>query len=381
MHYTARISASVALTVLLLGAPAMSMAATFKTGEQPSLSVGETIAGNLYMVGGNVTSAGSVHGDLIAVGGTVIVSGPVSGDVSGAGGNITVLDTVGGDVRAAGGNIVVQGVVRGDVVVGGGQVNLVGPSIGGDLVVGGGSVRIDAPISGSVRIGGGQVYINAPVAGNIQMQAGEVILGSRAVVQGDLDYKADKVAKFEDGAVVRGETKFEQRADMRGAAKTGIAALMSLLFVAKFFMLFASALVISMIFRRYSRELVRVSVSQPLSVIGRGIVFLIVAPVVSVALLFTVIGIPLGVAGLLAFVVAIIFVTLISPIVAGSMVHKLIFKPVDYEVTWKTILLGALACFLLGFIPLIGWALKFFLTLLVLGAMLQIKRDIITEWR
>jgi hypothetical protein len=134
-------------------------------------------------------------------------------------------------------------------------------------------------------------------------------------------------------------------------------------------------------FRRYCSELAHLAATEALSGIGRGLVFFIITPVISVALLFTVVGIPLGSIGLLAYATAIIFVYLASPIVIGSVVHRWIFKPSAYVVSWKTILLGVIVYFLLDFIPFIGNFLQFGIMLLVLGAALKIKWDVAKEWR
>jgi hypothetical protein len=57
--------------------PFIVYGAEVMTGDQPSLSVGQEVKDDVYMVGGSVTSAGIVRGDLVAGGGTILVSGPV----------------------------------------------------------------------------------------------------------------------------------------------------------------------------------------------------------------------------------------------------------------------------------------------------------------
>ncbi|PIR83649.1 hypothetical protein COU18_03125 [Candidatus Kaiserbacteria bacterium CG10_big_fil_rev_8_21_14_0_10_51_14] len=381
MNYShVRVPAFLALAGLLC-VPIAAFAAEFRTGDQPSLPAGEVVNEDLYMVGGNVTSAGSVRGDLIAGGGTVIVNGAVSSDLLVGGGNVTILGDVGDDVRVAGGNILIQGSVGGDVVVGGGQVNLSGSRIGGDVAVGGGMVRLDAPVSGDVRIAGGQVNINSTVNGNVEIHAEEVTLGPKAVIHGNLTYSATKEVILEEGAIVRGETNFTEQPDVRSAAKAGLLALASFLFVSKFLMMLVGAFTMWLMFRRFSVELVQTAAAKPLPIMGRGLIFLIVTPIVSVALLFTIVGIPLGAVGLLAFAAAMIAVSLASPIVLGSIVHTWIFKPAQYEISWKTILLGVVLYFLIGLIPFIGGLALFALLLLVLGAAMKIKWDAAKEWR
>jgi hypothetical protein len=378
MRHFALVGFVLALVPLLAGA------AEFRAGTQSSLQQGMTVNDDLYMVGGTVMSAGAVRGDLVASGGTLIVSGPVTGDALLGGGNITIVGQISDDLRAGGGNIVVQSTVNGDVVLGGGQVSLSGERVGGDVAIGGGSVRIDAAVGGDFKAGGGEIYINGPVGGDVEIHAEKVTLGPRANIAGNFTYKAAQTATMEEGAVVRGETSFTERMPREGTRegiRSAIATFITVWFIAKFLMLLAGAFALALIFKRYSHELVARATARPLLELGRGLVFFIVLPVLSVLLFVTVIGIPIGIIGLLTFAIVCIFVSLAAPIVLGSFVHKLIWKPQGYVVNWVSVLIGVVLYFILGIIPFIGWILSFVLMMITLGAMLNIKWSIAKEWR
>ena len=141
------------------------------------------------------------------------------------------------------------------------------------------------------------------------------------------------------------------------------------------------ALLLGLVFRRYAMTLVENAVTQPLLEMGRGLVVLIVLPVVSALLFFTLIGVPLGFLGLFAFIAAMLGVWMIVPIILGSIAHHALFKTVAYEVSWKTILLGTALYVLVGIIPFLGGLAQFALILLTLGAVLKLKWDIAKEWR
>lgn len=371
------------LLVLFIIIPLLALAAEFRTGDQPSLAAGQTVNNDLYMAGGNVTASGSVQGDLTAAGGNVLLNGPVSADVLAAGGTITLLGDVTGDVRFGGGNVTIQGAVAGDVLGGGGQVSLVGPRIGGDVAIGGGQVTIDAPITGTVHVGGGDVRINAPITGNVFVQAEKLTLGPKAALNGNLTYSASEPAEIQGGAVVRGATEFNERADRatKAGVAAGLVALFTLWMLAKFFMLLLGAAALAYFFHRYSRELVATAAVQPWMEMFRGLVTVIVLPVASLVLLASVIGIPLGILGLLTLAILCIFAHLAAPIIVGSVIHKWWQKPAGYVVSWKTVLLGVVVFFLLGIIPVLGWIIKAGIMLITLGAALNIKWSIAKEWR
>ncbi len=362
--------------------PVVSAAAEFRTGQAATYLKNEALNDDIYLLGGGITSNGSVRGDLFTFGGNVLINGKVLGDVTAGGGTVSILSDVHDDVRASGGTVVVQGAVVGDVLLAGGQVTLGGARIGGDVAVAGGVVRIDVPdIEGDVRLVGGDVRIDSVVNGNLAVQAENIVLGPNAHINGTFTYKSPKQAVLESGAVVVGETAYTKSPDVREAAKLGLVAFFSIWFVAKMFMVFSGALVIAYVFQRFADELVLRAVSRPLAEFGRGVIFVIVTPIVSVLLLFTVIGIAFGALGLLGFAALMILATMIAPILIGSTVYKYVFRQHEYEVTWKTALLGTVLYFVIGIIPFLGPIIVFGITLIAAGVAINIKAKVISEWR
>ena len=161
----------------------------------------------------------------------------------------------------------------------------------------------------------------------------------------------------------------------------GIIAFLSLVFLGKFLALLVFALALGLFFRRYASTLVGNAVTQPWLEAGRGLIVLLVLPVVSVMLLVTLIGVPLGLLGLIAFASLLLIASPLAAIIVGSVVHKWMFKSAEYQIAWQTILLGVAVYTLLGIIPIIGGIAKFVLILLALGSMMKIKWDMAKEWR
>jgi hypothetical protein len=362
-----------AVAVLLI--PLVAFGAEFRAGDQPDTKLGETIQDDVYLAGGSVTSAGTVTGDAVAAGGNVVINGPVGADVMAAGGNVTILSNVGDDVRAAGGNVIVQGSVGGDVIAAGGQVTLQG-SVGGDAAIGGGTIRIEGPIEGDVHIGGGKVYIDAPINGTVTVEADTLTLGHNAALKG-ITYRASKELVREDGAVISGPINYTPRPAR--ASPAAAAALFSAFALGKFLSLLACSLLVGLLLRRYSRQIVERVAERPLLELGRGLLTFAALPVISVILLITIIGIPLGILGLIGFVALLIVGWIVTPIIIGSFVYN--FARGVWEVNWLTILIGAILYTILGFIPFLGSLAQFLLMLLALGAITAIKLRLIRDWR
>ncbi|MEK7604613.1 MAG: hypothetical protein AAB442_02355 [Patescibacteria group bacterium] len=351
-----------------------------RVNEQPAVLTSERVTGDVYLFGGSATVLGDVTGDVVAGGGTVTISGKVGADIFAGGGNVTILSDVGDDVRVGGGNVVIQGKVGGDLIVGGGQVSISGSGIGGDVVMGAGMVRIDAPVEGSLKIGGGNVYINAPIRGTVTIEADKVTLGPSAILYQGISYRSVKELIKEDGAEVRGEVEYTPRASSQKARAALFAGLLSAWILGKFLVLLTCALVLGLVFRKYSKEVVARATERPLSELGRGLLAFITLPIVSVLLLVTVLGIPFGIFGLIGFFALVLFSWIVAPILIGSVVSRYVFGGTD-EVSWKTILLGTVVITLIGFIPLLGWVVHCVTMLISAGAIVAIKLQMMREWR
>lgn len=364
--------------VLVFVLPAISFAMEFRASEQISLRKDEIIKDDIYMAGGSVVSVGNVAGDLFAAGGNVIISGDVESDAFIGGGNVSILSNIGDDLRVGGGTVVVNGKVEGDVAAGGGQVTLSGPGVGGDAAIAGGIVHLDAPVEGDIFLAGGNIYINTSIGGNVKIEAEKITLGSSAVISGNLTYKSKEELTKETGAIIKGEITFTPI--LNKDSKAPAAFFFSGFLLWKFFSLLACSLLFGLIFRRYSGEIVNLSFLRPTLEIGRGIIFLIALPVISILLFVTLVGIPFGVLGLLSFLAIMLFVSIATPIVVGSIAYSLLLKR-DKEVSWKTIFLGVLLYVLLGLVPFIGWLIQFLLTLLTLGCVVALEWQIIKDWR
>jgi cytoskeletal protein CcmA (bactofilin family) len=368
-----------AVLAATLAVPLVSLAAELRFGETASLGAGDSVKGDAYLAGSTVTSSGQVPGDLAAAGGTVLVTGAVGADALVAGGNLSVLAPVADDLRIAGGNVTVQGRVGGDLVMAGGQVSVGGAGIAGDAAIAGGSIAVEAPVGGTLRIAGGDVIIDSAISGDVSIRARSLTLGSHAVINGALAYTADSELAMKDGAVVNGEVAYTPRPAHETNVRT-VAALVSAWIFGKFLILLVCALLLGLVFARYSRELVRSAAERPLLELGRGLLVIAAMPVLSVILLMTFVGIPFGVIGLLGFVILLVFSWVVAPVLLGSFLYRWIARG-GWLVDWKTILLGVFVYSLLAFVPVLGWLVQAFFGLLAAGAVTAVKWRIVREWR
>lgn len=383
-RYPFRISPALASTLFFIAftlTPAVSSAAELRAAKQATVGSDEIITNDLYIAGASVASSGEVAGDLTAAGGNVLVTGPVGQDVIAAGGALTILGEIGDGIRAAGGTVTIGSAVRGDVVAAGRDIVIAGGSVGRDVVVFGSSLRIDSPVAGNVRFRGGEIYINAPISGNVEVDADTATLGSAAVIFGNFTYKARQEVMMEDGARVSGRVDYTPQPTRERGARGAFVALFALLALAKLLMIATGALVVGLFFRRHSGDFIKDACADPLAALGRGLVFLIILPILSILLLLSVLGVPLGALGLLGFAAGIILGVLLTPIFLGSIAYRWATKGSVYDVSWKTIVLGVMLYFVLGFVPFFGWAIQFAFFLLALGSVAKMKWNAIKKKR
>jgi len=141
-----------------------------------------------------------------------------------------------------------------------------------------------------------------------------------------------------------------------------------------------AVMILGLFFNRFFTEVAETAFKRPMAELGRGGVAFIVIPVASIILLVTVIGAPLGVLGLIAYTLLLIVAHVAAAMLVGALVGSWIFKK-GYEVSWRTILIGFVMYYILGFVPLIGWLVKAVFCLMALGAVVRIKTEVLNKWR
>lgn len=350
------------LSVIAL--PVFAGAASVRGGENYTLPKSEVIDGNLYVAGANLTLSGDVKGDVLAVGGTITLKGSVAEDVAFAGGTLMIDGAVAGDVRLAGGTLVVSSQVGGDLALAGGTVRVVdGATVTGDVLVAGGTVVIDGNVTGDIRLTGGDVVINGAVGGSIFNYAERLVLGATAVVTGNLTNYVATEAVLETGAVVKGTVSNDVVIAPRDF-RSMIAAAGTM----NFLMFLIAGLICYWLFKNRSKQFVAHALAHFWKELLRGLILIIALPILAIALLISMVGVPFGVILLLAYVIIALLARVFAGVMLGGWINKVIFKKPDQVFTWQTVIGGNVVLLLLTFVPVIGSAVSFMFTLVAFGA-------------
>lgn len=368
----------ISVIVILILVPVFAFGATMKAGEEVFVKKGNNIEDNLYVAGGNISINGIVFGDLYALGGNILISENVTEDITVVGGSITILGDSGGDIRVVGGNVLIAGDVKGELIVTGGALTISSDvSVGKDLVVAGGQVSIDGDVAGDVQIAGGVVTINGHIKGNVKAKIDDKLtIGDGAVIDGNLEYSARNAdaLKLNEGAVIKGKTVYKKIDGVVDANKTKnfIFAAIGAFVLFKLISFIVVALILVWLFKNFSNSVVKGVVQNPLQMLGRGFVVLVVAPIAAILLFVTLFGAPLGFMVILSYGLLLLISGIYAGVVVGAWVSQVIRKSDKTVITWKNVVGGIVLLTVVKFVPLIGWIIGLFVFLVTIGSIANI---------
>jgi cytoskeletal protein CcmA (bactofilin family) len=357
--------ALVCLTVLAAAAPAAAL--EMRAGPAARLAQTESVDDDLYLAGPYVSVDGQVRGDLIAAGGTVNIRGQTTGALMVAGGMIDVGGPVNAAIRAAGGTIFVRGTVGTDVVAVGGRVS-VDPSarIGRDLAVAGGTVWFMGSAGRNAWITAANVEIGGTVAGNMMIRASEIKLLPTAVIRGNLTYSSEHPIQIAEGARVAGTVTREAYPVRPMPSRQAMRGFRIIFGIADFFWMLIVALVLIAVLPygvQASADAVRM---RPGASLGWGLVLLVLVPLIILAFIVTLLGIPVGVLVLVAHLLALFA----SHAATGLALGQLVAPRLQSPFAEAAIGIGIIA--VATNLPYIGWVLRLLALAIGFGAVVLV---------
>jgi cytoskeletal protein CcmA (bactofilin family) len=341
----------VALPLLALGATVKAQ--NFQTGTNVTVPTDKTIDSTLYTAGQTLDIAGTVNGDVFCGGQTVTISGTVTGDVICAAQTITISGKVEGNIRVAAQTLTFNGEVGRNATVAIQTFTADSKSrIGGDLTLLGQNATLNGSIGRDIAGTMESLAANGTVGRNISAEIHHLNLGTAAVVGGGIYYVSQNDLLKQDGARVGGEVKrTDPRQQHPAQQKKGLPFRvwfgLALLLIA-----FVLILVAPRLFNT-GALIARQSMGKTFVI---GLVASLVAPMVIAVAFVTVIGIPLGLLLLFAWLV---IVGLAWPF-AAYLTGRLIWRRGTNAIL--VMLFGAAVLILLCMIPF----LNFFVILAIL---------------
>lgn len=343
----------IAALVVLGGLPAVAVAQQAGAGPDSSGSFGGVV---------RVDAGETRTDDIDAAAGSVVVAGTVRGNVSAAAGSVLITDTgrVTGSVEAAAGSVVIEGVVEGGVNVGAASLEL----------------REDGRIGGSLEAGAADIRLHGAVGGDARVGTRTLVVGSTASIGGALTYEAE-TATIADGARIAGGATREENLAIEdpdvfggggGRSLPMIPGWVGTVYGAVANLLLGAVLLAAV--PGFGRRVVDEALDRPLRTGGIGLLTVVVTPIVLLILLVTIVGIPLSLAGLVAFAIVLWTAAVYGAVAVGTWTLSL----ADYANRWAALFVGVVLVTALGAIPFVGGLVDLLVLLLGLGGFVAAVR-------
>ncbi len=357
--------------------PNLSFAAEILNRSEVFIGVEKEYSENLYIGAVKSIVEGNLSEDLVIFGGEVKVTGNITGDVFLLGGKIDFSGKTFGDLRIVGGNVSISGEVVGDVLVLGGEVNILpGAVINKEIFAVGGSIIIENNSSAEIKMIGGKVFINGELSGASEITTQNLQISSNAKISGTFSYYAPNKINESVATAISGQMKFNEIDAIRdsGFIKKILLSFISFWYLLRFITTLILAFILVYVFKVFSQEVVDLARNSFWKSFLTGFLVIFFAPLLIVVSFISLVALPIG----FLFMIAMTFITVISPAVSGIFVGNLLKKKFgdnqDVGVDFQGATFGVVALTGLQFVPVVGnWLIVLF-TITSLGAICRYIR-------
>lgn len=347
---------------LLIFVPISAKAFTVKSANYLTIPKEETINDNLYTASQDLTIEGKVNGDLVCVGSNLTINGEVTGDVICVAETITINGKVDGSARIAGKNITINGSVGRNVNTASSEFSLGDKAeISKDLLI----VSNSAIIRGKIGTDFHGILQKSLIAGsigrNVFLRFNEmsndsetpITIEKTAVINGSLNYTSDVTGSILSGANIQGGINHSlPNQKNQNEWKTLFA-------WGNLFSIFSAliiGLVLTSLWSKKTKDIIVSMQQKPGLSILIGFLIMLLAPIISIFLLFTIIGIPLSLIILGTWLITAYVSKVLVAIMIGQKFLKKIKPEKKISLHW-TMIIGIVLSWTIFSIPVIGWSL------------------------
>lgn len=324
---------------------------SFRTGSTTTVAADETVNSSLWVSGRTIDIAGQVNGDVFCAGQNVTVSGTVRGDLLCASQTIVVSGTVTGDVRSLAQTATVSGAVLHNLSAASQSFSQGSKSnIRGDISVAANDILMNGTVGRDAALAAQTITLGGKIGRNVTSTVADLQLSRGARIDGNLHYTSEKNVQLASGASVGGKTTkslpVEDQKDggMPSAAGFGFGF---------FFYALAAGLLISLALVLLLPQAIHAVTSQAVRSPGKtllvGLLAFILVPASVIILMLTIIGIPLALLLIVAWVLVQALAGVVSAYYLGRMVWRGQRNPI------LIMLAGSILLIVLYFIPIIGF--------------------------
>jgi len=353
--------------------PHLIQASEFKVSDNLVIPESTLIQDDYFISGNNIKFSGSVEGDFISASRTLTSKGVIGGNLMSIAQDIDISGDVGGSFRGGGQNISLDGKLKRNFLGFAASINLKESSeVGGDVIAFCGELKVSGKVGKGIKGSVGSMVISGIIDGDVNVKADEISIMPDAKINGNLFYKSKKEAKIEKGAQITGETKWTKviPKKKKGVGLTGGKLLIKFLFLCASI---ATGLFMLLVAKKEVKAVKESIFKDFLKNLGLGFVFVICIPVAAIILLFTVIGTPISIIVIFAYLILFYIAKIFVGFALGEKVLQ-IFKTNGVPAPVWSLIVGLLILYILFLIPYIHWIVYLLVLFVGFGSVFQIKK-------
>lgn len=281
------------------------------------------------------------------------------------------------DYAALAGNVIeVNGKVINDIVIAGNLVTIEKDAmVGRDAIIAASDIEISGTFERNLSIYGSKVtFKNANIKGNVKLYASQIDVEKDTTIVGTLSYPEDSIYKADKDAKIgkTEKTAAIKQNDDENFFSTVSAKIWSFLCLALIFAVMT--LLFPALFTKLHNKYEQIEVGEVVEVFTKGLVALILVPIIIILLFCTLIGIPLAIILLLFYGIAIYLSTIFVAYVLGYKIWQKVF---DKDINMLGLgLIGLFILLLCSLIPGVRTLVSILTTILGMGIITELfKKD------
>lgn len=349
--------------VAMLALPSTASAAEIQHGDPSyTLAAGQEVNSDLIVAADRTQIDGTVDGDLIVFSHSVVVNGHVKGDILAFGQDLRMNGTVDGNMRTFNQSLTINGTVGKNVMSWGQEWTLGNKAtIGGSVTLGDQNAEFDGQVTGDLLAFSGMTELNGMLGRNVDIRGGRLRISSDADVKGPIKFEGDRAPEVAGGAKLASAPVVTIRRRGPDYAQAGYYWHQTMEWGASFLF----GLVVLLVAPVFFGNVVHAS-DKVAPAIGLGVLFLFAVPIAAIFACITIVGLGLGIAALLLYLVALYS----AQVFVGSWIgEKLLGLGSGLGPAIGRLALGLAILRGLRIVPFIGWLVTLVMLFWGLGAL------------
>jgi cytoskeletal protein CcmA (bactofilin family) len=354
---------AVLLSALALAIPSASAAETEHGHPNYTLAGGQTVTTDLIVFADRTTIDGDVDGDLIAWSQILTVNGHVKGDVICGGQNVRINGTVDGNVRTFAQSLDISGTVGKNVTTWSSETNLEDKgSVGGSFTFGSNDATLAGKIGRDVQGLANDLDVSGTLGRDLTARADHLILDSTADIKGRVKYIGKSAPNIAQGAEMGSFERVISKSTSRYRDIRWYWHRVLLWGVG-----FVFGLVLLLLMPGFYAD-ATTACKNYAPAAGFGLLFLFATPIAAIIACITVVGLGIGIATLLLYVIAMYASTIF---VSGFVGEAILGPAIGTGAAIGRLALGLFILHVLRVLPYIGGWILFIAMFWGFGAMIM----------